>query len=58
MTGMIGRAALHREQPAHRVGDRRVGPEAVDRLGRERHQPTAAQHVDRATRRRPRLTSS
>jgi len=46
---MVGRTALDREQPVHRVGRRRVGPEAVDRFGGERHQAAVAQHAGGAS---------
>ncbi len=46
---VVGRATLHREEPVHRVGRRRVGPEPVHRLGRERDQAPGPQHGDGAT---------
>ena len=48
---VVRRASLHREQAAQRVGRRRVGAEAVHRLGRERPPDR------RRAARRPRLRS-
>ena len=55
---MLGRSTLHRVEAAQRVAVRRVGAEAVHRLGRERDQSAVAQDRDRARDASGRLTSS
>ena len=44
---VIGRSALHREHPPDGLGIGGIGAEPVDRLGRERHESAACQHVRR-----------
>jgi undecaprenyl-diphosphatase len=44
---MSGRSALHLEHAAHGIGVLGIGAESVHRLGRERDEATASQHVDR-----------